>query len=156
MNMEMPQVTEHHRKLSFLSGKWTAEETMYPSPWDPQGGKAAGRIESTVGMDGFFVVSDYVQERGGQVSYRGHGVYGYDATENCYTMHWFDSIGCVPPSPARGRFSGDSLTFEQRNPMGHSRYIYTLRGDGKYYFKIENSQDGKQWVTFMDAEYRRV
>jgi len=152
---QMPTVTDQHRKLTALSGTWTAQETIHPSPWDPKGGTATGRVESRIDLDGFYLTTDYVQERGGQVTYRGHGVYGYDATEKYYTMHWFDSMGSPCSTPARGRWEGDKLTFEQRNPMGHSRYIYTFEKDGRYKFVIENSQDGKQWATFMEGTYIR-
>lgn len=156
MEMGMPQVTDEHRRLSFLTGTWAGEETLQPSPWDPHGGKATGRIESRTDLDGFFVVADYTQDRGGQCNYRGHGVYGYDPMEKCYTLHWFDSFGMAPASPARGQFTGDTLTFENRTPMGYGRYVYVLKGDGRYAFRMETSQDGRQWMTFMDAEYRRV
>jgi len=155
MNMEMPTVQEQHRKLQALAGSWTAEETLSPSPWDPKGGAATARVETRVDLDGFFVMTDYVQQRNGQVSYRGHGVFGWDPSEKCYTMNWFDSMGSPSNAPARGRWEGNTLTFEQRTPMGHGRYIYTFEKDGQYRFQIENSQDGKQWQKFMDGKYTR-
>ncbi len=155
MHPEMPQVLDHHRKLQALAGNWTGDETIHPSPWDPKGGKATGSISSRIELDGFFLVSDYTEERGGQVSYRGHGIFGYDAQEKCYTMHWFDSMGSPCPTPARGRWEGNRLAFEQRNPMGHSRYTYTMEGEGRYRFLIENSQDGKAWKPFMEGTYTR-
>jgi hypothetical protein len=78
--MEMPTPDEHHEKLSVLAGSWVGEETMYPSPWDPAGGGARGFIEARMDLHGMFLVSDYRQERGGAVTYRGHGVYGWDAS----------------------------------------------------------------------------
>ncbi len=152
--MEMPRVQEQHEKLKALAGTWSGAETMHPSPWDPKGGTATGKIESRIDLDGFFLVSDYVQERNGQVSYRGHGVYGWDPMEQSYVMFWFDSIG-TPPSAARGRFHGNTLTLEHRTPMGHSRYVYTLERDGRYSFRIEHSQDAKSWVCFMEGDYSR-
>lgn len=153
--MEMPKPQEEHRRLQSLAGTWTGEETMHPSPWDPKGGTATGRIESRLDLDGFFLISDYVQECGGRPSYRGHGVLGYDTAERCYTMHWFDSMCATSAPPARGRWEGNVLTLEHRTPMGHSRYVYTFEGEGRYAFRLENSQDGKQWATFMEARYRR-
>src|SRR5437899_4556531 len=119
MEMQMPTVQEEHRKLKALSGKWIGEEKLLPSPWDPKGGPATGKIETRVDLDGFFLISDYVQERGGKVCYRGHGVFGWDNSEKCYTMAWFDSMGSPCGAPARGRWEGNTLTFEQRTPMGH-------------------------------------
>ncbi len=107
-------------------------------------------------MDGFYLVTDYVEERSGQVSYRGHGVFGYDAQQESYTMFWFDSMGSAAPEPARGRWEGDKLVFTARSPMGHARYTYTLEGEGRYGFAIDHSEDGKKWVPFMEGHYRRA
>ena len=153
--MEMPKLVDQHRKLQSLAGSWSGEEKLYPSPWDPKGGAATGRIEARVALDGFFVVSDYVEERSGQVSYRGHGVFGWDPAEKCYTMNWFDSMGSGSAAPARGQWEGDVLTFEHRTPMGHARYVYDFEGDRKYSFRIEQSRDGKDWSTFMEGTYTR-
>lgn len=154
-HMGMPTVQDQHRKLHVLAGKWRGEEKIHPSPWDAKGGTALGKLEIRVDMDGFFVVSDYVQERGGQVSYRGHGVYGYDTQKGCYTLNWFDSMGSCQWEPARGAWEGNVLTFTQQNPMGHARYIYTFPDEKHHAFRIEHSQDGKQWSTFMEGTYTR-
>lgn len=155
MHMEIPTVQEQHRKLTALAGTWVGEEKMHPSPWDPKGGTATARVQSRIDLDGFFLITDYVQERGGQVSYRGHGVFGWDPAEKCYTMHWFDSIGSGCPGPARGTWEGNVLKFEQRHPMGQSRYVYTVEQGGRYDFLIEQSQDGKQWSRFIEGRYTR-
>ena len=153
--MQMPQVTEQHRKLYALAGSWTGEEKMFPSPWDPKGGMATGRSQTRVDLDGFFVVCDYVQERDGKVTYRGHGVYGWDAKEECYTMHWFDSMGGNGTPPAKAKWEGNTLAFASQSMMGHSRYVYLFEGDGRYTFRIEHSRDGKDWSTFLMAHYTR-
>ena len=101
-NFEMPKPTEKHAKLQSLAGTWVGEETMYPSPWDPKGGPALGRTESRLDLDGFYLLSDYTQERGGRTSYKGHGVFGYDPGSGSYTMHWFDSMGFPCTVPAKG------------------------------------------------------
>ena len=66
--MEMPKPGSPHQKLQRLSGKWTGEEKMHPSPWDPKGGAATGRILNRLSLDGFVVVQDYEQERSGNIS----------------------------------------------------------------------------------------
>src|SRR5262245_6855995 len=88
--MEMPKPTPHHEKLKVLVGTWSGDETMKPSPWDAKGGSAKAVSETRLDLDGFFLISDYRQERDGRVTYRGHGVFGLDAKTNEYTMNWFD------------------------------------------------------------------
>ena len=153
--MEMPKPLEEHRRLEKLAGKWTGEEKIHPTPWDPKGGSASGTFEARVSMDGFWLVADYVETRDGAVSYRGHGVYGYDRKEQAYTMSWFDSMSESVIPPARGRWDGNRLVFAHQTPMGHSRYTYDFQGEGRYRFLIENSQDGKQWMPFMEGQYTR-
>jgi hypothetical protein len=153
--MQMPPPTAEHDRLKALAGSWTAEETLYPSPWDPKGGPATGKASTRMDLDGFWLLTDYTQTRGGQVSYRGHGVFGWDPQAKCYLMYWFDSMGSCQTTPAKGRLDGNRLVFAQEGPMGHSRYIYDLQADGRYHFAIEHSQDGKAWTKFMDGTYRR-
>src|SRR5881628_181564 len=140
--MEMQKPQEEHRKLHALAGKWRAEEKLYPSPWDPKGGSAIGRFEARVDLGGFFVIADYAQERDGRESYRGHGVFGYDPRQKVYTMSWVDSMDPDSPLPARGKWEGSQLLFENTQPMGKSRYIYTFEGKDRYTFRIDNSRDG--------------
>ena len=73
--MEMGKPNEHHKKLETMVGNWSGEETMHPSPWCPDTTKAKSRVVTKMDLDGFFLVTDYVQEKDGKVSYRGHGVY---------------------------------------------------------------------------------
>jgi len=153
--MEMPKPQEEHRRLQTLAGSWVGEEKIHPSPWDPKGGTATAKVESRMDLDGYHLITDYVESRGGQVSYRGHGVHGYDRNEKCYLMFWFDSIGEVSHAPAKGKWEGNRLVYAHQTPMGHSRYTYEFKGEGRYSFMIENSPDGKQWAPFMEAHYTR-
>ena len=153
--MDMPKVGPAHEKLYVFAGTWEGQETMMPSPMGP-GGTASGKTQARVDIDGFFVISDYVQEKGGVPTYRGHGVYGFDEQTGEYTWYWVDSMG-MPSVPARGRWVGDALTFESRQPGGQGRYTYRFEGQNKHYFLIENSFDGgATWTLFMDATYTRT
>src|SRR5664279_4994872 len=91
--MEMPKPTEVHHKLAKFAGRWTGKEKLSPSPWDPKGGPAVGRCNNRLAADGFILVHDYEQERGGTVNFRGHGVFSYDCAGKCYMLHWWDSMG---------------------------------------------------------------
>lgn len=152
--MEMPKPTEAHRKLEKLAGEWSGEEKLHPSPWDPKGGPATGRAHNRVALDGFAVIHDYEQERGGAITFRGHGVFSYDAGKKEYVMHWWDSMG-MPPNEFRGTWQGDVLTVTAPGSQGHSRAVWDLSEKGVYRFQMDVSQDGKQWMTFMEGRYTR-
>jgi hypothetical protein len=152
--MEMPKPGDSHRKLQKLAGKWEGEETMHPSPWVPEKKKAIGRVENRVALDGFNVIQEYEQRMGDMVSFRGHGVFSFDHGQGDYVMHWFDNMG-TPCNVYRGNFEGDTLTLNNKNPMGHSRAIFDLSKAGSYTFRMEFSQDGQKWVPFMDGSYTK-
>lgn len=152
--MEMPKVTKEHEKLHVFAGEWEGDEVMHPGPMGP-GGPSKGEMKARVDIDGFFVISDYVQRRNGAPGYKGHSVYGFDAQAGEYTWYWVDSMG-FPSVPSRGKWIGDTLTFESSHPGGKGRYTYRWEGADKHHFRIENSFDGgATWTTFMDATYTR-
>ncbi len=159
----MSKLTEEHRKLHRLAGEWAGEEMIYPSPPD-RGGRASARATGRVELDGFFVVTDYVEEREGAPPYLGHGIYGWDPIGRAFTMHWFDSMGSIPTGVARGQWTPGGadgadaeLVFEQRTHQGYARYVYRFtRGRDVYVFRIESSRDGRDWKPFMEGKYRRT
>jgi hypothetical protein len=153
--MEMPKVTDEHRKLYALTGDWEGVETIADSPWGP-GGTATGKLHVRTDLDGFFVLQDYIQEKARKVTFSGHGVFGYDAPSGEYTWYWVDSTGFVPDAPARGKFNGDTLLLEKVSPRASARYTHRLEGKATYHFSIENSFDqGQSWQTFLTAIYKR-
>lgn len=150
--MEMPKLTDAHRRLDKLVGHWIGEEKIYPSPFDPQGGMVTARIENRLALNGFAVVQEYEQEKNGAVVFRGHGVFRWEAMQQCYEMHWFDSLG-FPPSVFRGNWTGEVLTVTSQSPQGHNRATFDFGTKGHYKFLMEVSPDGKQWFPFMDGQY---
>jgi hypothetical protein len=153
--MDMPKVTDQHRKLYALTGDWEGTETMAESPWGPAG-TAIGKLHIRSDLNGFFVLQDYIQEKERKVTFSGHGIFGYDLEAGNYTWYWVDSMGFVPDAPARGKFEGDTLKLEKSTPRGSARYAHRLEGKNSYHFTIENSFDqGKSWQTFLTAAYRR-
>jgi Protein of unknown function (DUF1579) len=151
----MPQPSPEHLKLHRLAGTWAGDEKLSPSPWGP-GGPARGRITGRVAMDGFFVVSDYEEEKGGQVTFRGHSVFGWDQKREVVVWYWVDSMGMPPPQATTGGWDGDKLVFSQASPEGHSRFTHEFQGGDRYLFRMEASQDGKSWSTMMEGDYRRM
>jgi hypothetical protein len=145
----MPRPGDEHTKLHRLAGDWEGEE---------QGGTAIGRSTIRIAVDGFFLVQDYVEEKDGRTVFRGHGIFGWDAKDRVYTWYWVDSMGQVPAAPSRGRWEGDTLTFESSSPPnGRGRYTYRFEGPSTYHFKLESSFDGgSTYLTLMEGTYRKT
>jgi hypothetical protein len=153
--MQMPKPTKFHKKLEALVGDWSGDEVMHPMPHAPEGGKAKGKTKVRWMLDGLAIVQEYEQRSGGKVTFRGHGVIGYDTNENCYVWHWSDTMGGVPCTATKGQWDGKVLRFQHQGPMGHARYSYTFGRGGRYAFAIDVSQDGQQWAPMMSADYAR-
>lgn len=153
--MEMPQVTDAHRHLHRLNGNWQGSETIAPSPWDPNGGPAIGKSFNRIILDGFAVAHDYEQYRNGQCSFRGHGVFTWDARDSMYYLHWFDTM-CTTANTYRGQMEGDLLKLDSLNPEMKSRAIFDLSRPDGYAFRMDVSPDGSQWMTFMEGRYGRL
>lgn len=152
--MEMPKLTEGHRKLETLVGTWEGTETMHPSQWDPNGGTATGRTTSRLAVGGFAVITDYEQVRDGAVTFSGHGIYTFDPNEGRYSLYWVDSMGS-PPEVFTGGFSGNVLTLGHEGPPMHVRLTWDFSNAGRLVSRMEMSEDGNAWKTLFDAEYAR-
>lgn len=156
--MEMPRPAAAHERLAAFEGTWEGDETLHPAPpWRPEATRARGRFVNRRVLDGFFLQNDYEESRDGVVNFRGHGMYGFDAKDGTYTMHWFDSMGAPPAHVPRGRFEGNVLRFEADAPFGRVAYVYETLGADEFAFRIESSPDGgTTWRPFMEGRYRRV
>ena len=152
--MQMPKPTDTHRKLEKLAGSWHGEEQIFPSPWDPVGGTAIGRLTNRPALDGFEVIQDYEQERDGKNDFRGHGVFTWDENQQCYLLYWFDSMG-LPPSIFRGTFADNVLTLTNKESQGYTRAVWSFADDSHYHYRMEVSPDGEHWQTFVEGNYVR-
>lgn len=152
----MPRPSEPHARLASLAGRWTAEETLHPSPFSPAGGARRATTVNRMDVDGFFLVNQYTQTEGDRVVFRGLGVYGWDPGRAEYSMYWVDSMGTPPADVVWGTWEGDTLTFARSGPRGHSRYVYVLEAADRYVFRLESSADGAAWTTLMTGVYTRV
>lgn len=154
--MDMPKPAAEHARLAQFAGDWEGEEKIHPSRFDPNPGAAKSRVSARMALGGFYLISDYAQQRGGGVNFQGHGVFGWDPRGRCYTMHWFDSSGIEHGAPSLGTWEGNALILQHETThMGFSRYVYEIVRDGEYTMKLQVSQDGKNWQTFLEGRYRR-
>ena len=152
--MQMPQMSDAHRRLHRLVGTWSGDEKLSPSPWDPTGGPAYGKSVNRAILDGFAVVHDYEQYRNGQVSFKGHGVFTWNAQENACYLHWFDSMATTV-NTYRGQFDGDVLSLKSVDPNIKSRAVFDFGRPDSYAFRMDVSPDGEKWMTFMEGRYAR-
>jgi hypothetical protein len=156
MEMQMPSLGAEHKKLEALAGKWSGSEIMHPGPMGP-GGKSVGHTDSRMSADGFYLITSYRQEAGGQTTFHGHGVMGWDTFGKRYLWYWVDSMGMPPQEATAGQLRGKDFIFESDSPHGKMRYSYLFKGADQYVFKIETSGDGgKSWAPFMEGDYKRV
>ncbi|HEU0034753.1 MAG TPA: DUF1579 family protein [Kofleriaceae bacterium] len=140
------------RLTELFAGVWRGDETLYPSPWDPDGGPATATWTVTPAADGCMLLVDYVEERAGKPAYRGHGVHGYDTAEGCFVVYWFDSSGTMPKHGTRARLDGTRYTYETER----TRMTYEWTGD-VFTFRIDVSPDGgATWAVMQDGRYTRV
>jgi hypothetical protein len=152
--MDMPKLTADHKRLEKLVGIWKGTETMYPSAWDPKGGEGQATTKARLSLNGFAVIGDYEQTRGGTVTYQGHAVYTWDANANQVVLHWFDSMGCGVDE-FRGAWKGDTLVLQSKNQMGHWRMTNDYAKAGTMTSTMETSEDGKAWKKLFDGKYSR-
>jgi hypothetical protein len=152
--MDMPQPTAAHRQLAALVGDWVGEEKMFPSPGDPKGGTATGRVHNRLALDGLVVVQDYEQERGGAVNFRGHGIFAWDAEQQRHMLYWFDSVAQTP-NLFQGNFEGNALVVTSASTQGHVKATFELLPPDRYRYRMDVSGDGQSWAPMMEGHYRR-
>lgn len=153
--MEMPKPGELHHQLARLAGKWTGEDRMFPTEWDPQGGTQVARWDNRVALNGFALVTDLEQEKDGEIVFSGHGIWTVDdAPKGEYTLHWFDSMG-FGLEVFRGGWQGDRLIIESQSPNGNARLTYDLSQTDVLGSQMESSQDGESWTKMFEGRYER-
>lgn len=82
--------------------------------------------------------------------------FGWDAHQQVYTFHFFDSDGANPPHRAEGTWVDDQLRFEQQTPFGRVRHTFTFSGQATFTYRMETSEDGQAWAVFWEGRYRRL
>jgi hypothetical protein len=105
-------------------------------------------------VSAYFIRKLGEQERNGAVTFRGHGVLSFDSGEQCYRMHWWDSMGC-PANEFKGTFERQVLRMSCAGPQGHNRVTWDFSQTDRYRFKMEVSSDGQEWHIFMEGDYSR-
>ena len=154
--MDVPTLSDSHRKLEKLTGKWSGEENLSGTGPGEAAREATSEITARLSLDGFFLVLDYARSHDGHVSFLGHGVCGWEQSKERYTLHWFDSTGFHRDAPSLGVWDDNVLTFHTKTHTGrHSRFVCTLSGSDECTFRIEETTDGVSWKIIVDARLHR-
>lgn len=150
--MHMPRPQDAHHRLARFAGTWEGKDTMAPSPWDPEGGTASAHTTNRVALDGFAIVRDYEQRKGDTVTFRGHSVLWWDAKNEEYVSHWWDSMGGAP-NEFRGSFEGETLVLIDSG-KGSTRVSMRVEGDTMHH-EFAMSKDGGPWEWLVRGVYSR-
>jgi hypothetical protein len=156
--MHMPTVSAEQKRLNELfTGTWRGEETLHPSDWDLKGGTAFGTWVVHPSLDGFCLLVDYTEERGGKILYRGHGIHGFDAQTNTFCAYWFDNIGVMPKAPVQAKLDGNRYSYtSDEGPQGWTKMTYEWKTD-TFEFRIDKSKDGgATWSPMHEGRYSRA
>ena len=150
-----PSPLPEHHKLAVFAGEWNGEETVHPSRW-VAGGQATSHVVARMDLNGFYLIQDTRQTRGGKESFATHALFTYDREDRTYKLFWHDSLGYYPPSPASGGWAGTSLILVRGSLRGNARHVYEVVDDNTYNMKIQFSPDAEGWSDVLTGVYRRV
>ena len=154
-HLAAPSPLEEHRRLTVLAGNWSGEETIYPSRWT-EGGPASSRVTARIDLNGFYLIQDTRQMRGGRETFAAHALFTYDRDDRLYKLFWHDSLGYFPPSPASGAWVGKVLTLVRGSLRGNARHTYEIIDDNSYSMTIQFSPDAEGWSDVLSGLYKRI
>jgi hypothetical protein len=150
-----PLPLPEHRKLAVFAGEWSGEETVFSSRWT-EGGPAISHVSARIDLNGFYLIQDTRQTRGGHETFATHGVFTYDREDRHYKLFWHDSLGYYAPAPASGGWTDNILTLVRGSLRGNARHVYEVIDDNNYSMKIQFSPDAEGWADVLTGVYRRV
>ena len=88
--MEMPEPAPEMKKMDWMIGRWSVDETHEKSQWGP-GGTGEGAMEVERGPGGFSHVFTY-ESTGPMGSFSGHGMTAWDPQAKVYRTSWTDNM----------------------------------------------------------------
>jgi len=105
--MQPPAPGPERAKLAFLTGTFTTETHMPPSPMNAQEVVGKGTSTLSYGVDSMFILLDDQSDNPVFGKYKAHGVLGYNRQDSNYVLSMFNNFGDAPQY--KGTFSGDTL-----------------------------------------------
>ena len=154
--MDAKRLAALRESFAAFEGTWEGEEVVSPSAQAPAVG-ARGRHVMRRAVDGTVLLQEYEQRRpGGAAPLAGHGVFAVDAADGGFVWFFFDSLGFLPTTPARGGWRGGELVFARATRRGEA--YYRFRADGKRLLhRIESKLAGAaDFSLFLSGTYART
>ncbi|MEM9292191.1 MAG: DUF1579 family protein [Acidobacteriota bacterium] len=175
--------TADHRRLRWLEGSWTGEETHHPFPGFPESRTAEVEIHSRMLFGGLYLERDYRTRRDGELLYHARGLYGWSEADQVYTLSWFDSSGSPPLLEATGSWhlpegGSQAETDKEDAPLGTLlfeyprlerifRASYVFPHSREYHFLLESrppaedqdeaigAEEEAPWTPILSGIYRQ-
>jgi hypothetical protein len=152
--MDMPTLGPAHDALKAFVGDWTGTEDLAASAWAPAS-TARAECEYRLELNGFALIQQYRQHREDGSEFLGHNVFTADPQTGETLWYGFDSYGFTPESPARGGWTGTTLTLEKKTPRGVARHRLTPDGDTlTHEIDIRLGED-REFSPFLRGRYTR-
>lgn len=150
--MEAPKPGPEVQRLSYFVGTWKSDGDIKQNPMMPAG-KMTSSDKGEWFPGGFQVVIHSTGKTPMGPSH-GLGIIAYNAEDKVYTYYGIDNSGFATMS--KGNVNGKTWVFTDESKMGgktyHGRYTMTEDSPTSYSFKYEMSEDGKNWMLFMDGK----
>jgi hypothetical protein len=151
---------QHHKLLDRMAGPWDTL-TRYSPKAGADSVESAGRSTRKWILDGRFLMEEL---DGGNLalSFRGLGLYGYDAFEQKYTSAWMDTLntsiltnlGLYDPAKDAVNFAGqykDPWTGSAKKERGVIRFL----GKDKHVLELYVTDPGGQERKMLEITYSR-
>ncbi|MEV7093419.1 DUF1579 family protein [Amycolatopsis sp. NPDC051045] len=152
--MDMPRLGPAHDALKAFVGGWTGTEELAASPWAPAS-TAHADCEYRLALNGFAVLQHYRQRREDGAEFLGHNVFTVDPDTGETLWYGFDSYGFPPESPARGSWTGATLTLEKKTARGAARHRLTPEGATLTHEIDVRMGENDAFSPFLRARYTR-
>ncbi|WP_318306097.1 DUF1579 family protein [Amycolatopsis solani] len=153
--MDRPALSPAHDALKAFVGDWTGTEELAASPWAPAS-TARADCEYRLALNGFILIQHYRQRREDGSEFLGHNVFTADPGTGETLWYGFDSYGFPPESPARGHWTGPTLTLEKKTTRGVARHRLTPDADRlSHEIDVKLGED-REFGPFLRARYTRT
>lgn len=148
---------EHHKKLDFMVGTWTAT-TKFWMPGNPTAMEGTGGTTTSWIMGGRYVRSHWKSQWEGQ-PFTGESTIGYNNATKEYENTWIDSMSTAQ-AHEKGTLEGNvlSMTGKQFSPMGpiDTRGTLTKVSDDEYTMETWWLMPGMDEFKVMEIHYKRA